>query len=93
MRRWLRELDQHSAGLDSALADVTRIMREVADDPAHAEGELRLHLRQGADLIERLGEGQRHLIAFNRRSAVRFALLSALFTGLLAANVVDLFFR
>lgn len=88
MRKWFRELDQHTAGLGAALGDVVRIMREVADDPAKVEGDLREHLRQGATLVERLGDGQRQLIEFNRRSQVRFFVLSGAFTGLFAVNVL-----
>lgn len=90
--QWFRDLDEKSAGLFKAVDVVCRIMRQSADNPDQAEGDLREHLRMGARLLEKLGESNKVLIEFNRQSVVRFVYLSAVFTLLLIWNVVNVFF-
>lgn len=93
MRNWLRDLDEHTAALDHAIGTVATTLRQVADDPERVEGEVRQHLRNAARLVEKLGESQRSLIAFNRRSQVRFAFLSLLFGALIVFHLANLFIR
>lgn len=91
--KWFRDLDEKSAGLFAAVAVAGDMMNKAADDPDKVDADLRAHLRDGARLVEQLGDANKTLIEFNRRSVSRFAVLSCLFTILLAANVVSLFFR
>lgn len=76
--------------LDAALAvNVTKlvgILRAVADEPAHGEGDLRDLLRQSAKMFEQLNERmdfQSKMIATFSRN---FAILAALFGGLFMWN-------
>jgi hypothetical protein len=93
MRRWLADLETHRAGFIESLAAAVALMRKTADDPDQVEGQLREHLRQAADLVERLGQGQDSLIGFNKRMSIRFGVISILFLLMAAWNVAQVIFR
>ena len=93
LQRLTKKVDDGFAALRLSIAEAAGLLRSAADDPDNLEGDLRIHLREAARLIDKLSEGYMQSVGFNRRASRRFAVLSILFLLMAALNVATWWLR